>query len=56
MTYNPFAGLPPLTMSPLGAALALLCAWPAAVLLFQPDATTERAPEPEPSFAQDPAR
>lgn len=56
MTYNPFAGLPPLTMSPLGAAVALLCAWPAAVLLFQPDTATERAPEAEPSFAQDPAR
>lgn len=36
LTYNPFAGLPALEMHPAGALLAVLCAWPAVVLVLQP--------------------
>lgn len=55
LTYNPFAGLPPLEMHPAGALLALLCAWPAAVLVFQPVSDGVPAPEREPALAGEPA-
>lgn len=55
LTYNPFAGLPALQMHPAGAALTLLCAWPAVVLLFQPARGGLAAPEREPSLAGEPA-
>lgn len=43
--YNPFAGLPPAPLHPVGAAFALACAWPSVVLLLQPD--RRRQPEVE---------
>ena len=55
MTYNPFAGLPTVELRPAGAALALLCAWPAVVMLFQPLPANGRAPETEPALAREPA-
>lgn len=56
LTYNPFAGLPAPEMSPMGAALALLCAWPAAILVFQPASATARSvSELEPALAREPA-
>ncbi len=51
MTYNPFAGLPALEMHPAGAALALLCAWPAVVLVLRPAGARRAAPERERAFA-----
>lgn len=53
MTYNPFAGLPAVELRPAGAALALLCAWPAVVMLFQPLPANRRAPETEPALARE---
>lgn len=55
LTYNPFAGLPAVEMHPAGAVLALSCAWPAAVLLFQPAGHGSPAAEREPALAGEPA-
>ncbi|MEO8541456.1 MAG: energy-coupling factor transporter transmembrane component T [bacterium] len=45
LAYNPFAGLPPVKISPVGLLVALSCAWPATFLLFEPAPVAAREPE-----------
>ena len=55
-TYNPFAGLPPVPLHPAGVLIALSCAWPAVLLIFEPKPRNVVDPEREPALTPEAIR